>query len=125
MLDQLELTAHDYDRLECYAGLRSKIKLVMKHKQQLIKQYKSDLQCVLRSNWTIGDEYVERAHPESLVIHYVDTEAFYNGLIDSMVKRDQSYRTWLTEHQYRPISDRDKAQAIKKIELTVPVEYRF
>lgn len=125
MLDRLELTDSEYDKLECYNGLQQKIKLVMKHKQELIEHYHSDVQTVLRSNWRIGDEYIQRINPERLVISYVDAEAFYNDLIDSLMQRDQAYQTWLQEHRFMPLNDRDKIQAIRKIELDVPVKFRF
>lgn len=125
MLDRLELTESEYDKLECYEGLQRKIKRVQRHKQELIKQYKEDVQTVLTSNWRVSDEYIQRIHPESLVIHFVDAEASYNELLDSLMQRDQLYRKWLKEHSFIPLSDRDKVQAIKEIEITVPAKYRF
>ena len=125
MLDRLELTESEYDKLECYEGLQCKIKRVQRHKQELIKQYKEDVQTVLTSNWRVSDEYIQRIHPESLVIRFVDTEAFYDELLDSLMQRDQLYRKWLKEHSFIPLSDWDKVQAIKAIEITVPAKYRF
>ena len=73
----------------------------------------------------MSDEYIQRIHPESLVIHFVDAEASYNELLDSLMQRDQLYRKWLKEHSFIPLTDRNKVQAIKEIEITVPAKYRF
>ena len=115
----------DGDRLECYGELKCKITRVKRQLKDLKEQYEADLETVLTSNWRVADEVMHRINPESLVIDYVDTERRLQALLESLEQRDQSYTNWLRVHQYGPLTEQDKLAKIRKLEITVPVEFRF
>lgn len=125
----------DESLLERYLNIDSKIKLVLKDKAGLIKQYHST--ALLHSTWSWDDngDKITYPHEETIIIHYVDCESFYDELLTSLYfrkKKFDEYLNKLTKQQIKelgtgndPFLDLKTDSFLRKLEKQVKYLFRF
>lgn len=125
----------DESLLERYLNIDSKIKLVLKDKAGLIKQYHST--ALLHSTWSWDEngDKITYPHEETIIIHYVDCESFYDELLTSLYFRKQrfdEYMSKLSKQQVRNLGtgndlflDLKTDSFMKQLEKQVKLIFRF
>lgn len=125
----------DESLLERYLNIDSKIKLVLKDKADLIKQYHSTALLHSTWNWDDNGDKITYPHEETIIIHYVDCESFYDELLTSLYfrkKKFDEYLNKLTEQQIKelgtgndPFLDLKIDSFLRKLEKQVKYLFRF